>query len=45
VKVKDILEAIKEMDPETELTIDPVTSYVLRPVGVKEDDVEKGNEE
>jgi hypothetical protein len=43
MKVKDLLEQLKEMDPETEVTIEPVQSYVMRPV-VK-DDVENGSEE
>tara|TARA_Y100000004_G_scaffold176776_1_gene217640 strand:- start:82 stop:213 length:132 start_codon:yes stop_codon:yes gene_type:complete len=43
MKVKDLLEQLKEMDPEAEVRVEPVQSYVMRPV-VK-DDVEKGSEE
>jgi hypothetical protein len=43
MKVKDIMKQLEEFDPETEITIEPVQSYVMRPV-VK-DDVEKGSEE
>jgi hypothetical protein len=40
VKVKDILEAIKDLDPETELTIKaiPRTDYVIMPVPEEDQD-------
>lgn len=44
MKVREILEQLKDLDPETELTIIPQQSYVLSPV-VREDDLEKGSKE
>ena len=44
MKVKDILEQLEGMDPETELTIIPQKSYVLTPV-VNDSELEKGSEE
>jgi len=37
VKVKDLLAQLKEMDGDTELTIEPVQSFVIRPVPKEEE--------
>jgi len=35
--VKDLLAQLKEMDGDTELTIEPVQSFVIRPVKAEEE--------
>ena len=38
MKVSDLLKQLQELDPDTELTIEPVQSFVIRPVPKKEDE-------
>ena len=38
MKVKDLLKQLKELDPEMELTIEPVQSFMIRPVVETEDE-------
>jgi len=38
VKVRDLLAQLKELDGDTELTIEPVQSFVIRPVPKKEEE-------
>ena len=38
MKVKDLKKQLEQLDPEMELTIEPVQSFVIRPVPVKEDE-------
>jgi len=37
VKVKDLLAQLKELDGDTELTIEPVQTFVIRPVPKEEE--------
>jgi hypothetical protein len=36
--VKDLMEQLEGLDPEMELTIQPVQSFVIKPVDNKEDE-------
>jgi len=38
LKVSDLMKQLEELDPETELTIEPVQSFVIRPVPKTEDE-------
>jgi hypothetical protein len=38
MKVKELMAQLKELDEETELTIEPVQSFVIRPVPKKEEE-------
>ena len=38
MKVSDLLKQLQELDPDMELTIEPVQSFVIRPVPKKEDE-------
>lgn len=37
MKVKDLMAQLKELDEDTELTIEPVQSFVIRPVPKEEE--------
>tara|TARA_R110001599_G_scaffold237336_1_gene436776 strand:- start:474 stop:587 length:114 start_codon:yes stop_codon:yes gene_type:complete len=37
MRVKDLMKQLEELDPETELTIEPVQSFVIRPVPKEEE--------
>jgi len=37
MKVSDLMKQLQELDPEMELTIEPVQSFVIRPV-IKEEE-------
>mgnify|MGYP003154213124 CR=1 FL=1 len=37
MKVKDLMEQLKELDPETELSVEPVQSFVIRPIQKEEE--------
>lgn len=36
MRVKDLMKQLEELDPEMELTIEPVQSFVIRPVPKEE---------
>jgi len=38
MKVSDLLKQLQELDPDMELTIEPVQSFVIRPVTKEEDE-------
>lgn len=37
MRVKDLMKQLEELDPEMELTIEPVQSFVIRPVPKEEE--------
>jgi len=37
MRVKDLMKQLEELDPEMELTVEPVQSFVIRPVPKEEE--------
>jgi len=38
LKVKDLMKQLEGLDPEMELTIQPVQSFVIKPIETQEDE-------